>query len=570
MHLDLVFPPAHDPAMPHSALPLLKAYVERNSSHTVTCHDANQRFFADVLHTPSGGQLAAHRETYAQANDVVPAVLAALRFDAWMKGAFARFGTRHDGYGLTMRGLRTPYDRRDPQSVRAFATAAHTPFDALYEELLAQTGPVVGINLSVEDQILPAFRLAHLIRQIQGENSCIIWGGSLLTRLRPVIASELGEFWDHLVTREGEAPLLSLLQWLQDEAPVPASEDRILSKPTPAPERAGIVNPYTSRQVTPIEHTGKADFSDYPVHDYFSLTPMLPALASRKCYWGKCAFCTIHESWDPQARQRSAQSVADDITDLCTTFGIRHFRFVDEAMPPDLLDALLPLIEPEHIAFEIYAIAERRFTDTGFVARLGRSGCRQAYFGLESADEGALVALGKKINQHRHYGRIFQSCAAAGIHVYTYTLFGFPGSSDLAEQRTVDYLINEPAIHTATISSFVAVTGSPFALDNAERLTHNLRMTEDFESVTIGLHGQDLALKANSAAAAAVDAVYAARPDLALSAILNDEMRFSLSDRFGSAFAAAAVSSGHLDIDAITREGDETMKHERIARSLDV
>lgn len=567
MHVDLVFPPAHDPAMPHSALPLLKAYIERNSEHTVTCHDANQRFFAEHVVGGTGPTLDDHRTEFAAADDVVSAVRSALRFDAWLKSAFSRWSSRHEGYGVTLRNLRTPFDRREPDSVRRFASTTETPFDALYGDMMERIGPVVGINLSVEDQILPAFRLAWWIRRTHGSSSRIIWGGSLLTRLHPIIAGELSDFWDHLVVREGEVPLLALIRSIGDGEPLPASEDRIVSKPDVVPGH--IDDPFTSRSVTPIADTGGADFTDYPVGAYYSLVPMLPILASRKCYWGRCSFCTIHESWDPLARQRSAQSVADDIGHLGATFGIRHFRFVDEAMPPDLLDELLPLIEPQHIAFEIYAIAERRFRDAEFVARLGRARCRQAYFGLESADEAALVALGKKINQHRHYPDIFGNCAAAGIHVYTYSLFGFPGSSNLAEQRTVDYLVREPAIQSATISSFVPVTGSPFAVDNAERLSHSLRMTEDFEDVTIGLMRQDLAVTARDAAATAIDAVYTARPDLALAAMLNDEIRFGLSDRFGSDFAAAAIASGSLDIESIVRAGDAAMRRERVARTLD-
>ncbi|WP_416982835.1 B12-binding domain-containing radical SAM protein [Streptomyces sp. T028] len=569
MHIDLVFPPAHDPAMPHSALPLLKAYVERNSGHTVACHDVNQRFFSGLVGNGPAGDLETYREEYFRADEVVPAVLSALSFDSWMKEAFSRWGDQHEGYAISLRGLRTPYDRREPESVRQFAMADRTPFDSLYAELLRRVGPIVGINLSVEDQILPAFRLAWCIRRAHGAASRIIWGGSLLARIHPVIAAELDEFWDHLVIREGEMPLLSLLQSLDSGEPLPTDEDRVVSRTTTRPGRAAILHPFTSRSVTPIAQTGGADFADYPVRSYLSLTPMLPVLASRKCYWGKCSFCTIHESWDPLARQRSAESVAEDIAVLSAAHGIQHFRFVDEAMPPDLLDELLPLIEPHGVAFEIYAIAERRFRDADFVSRLGRARCRQAYFGLESADEAALVALGKRINQHRHYADIFGNCATAGIHVYTYTLFGFPGSSDLAEQRTVDYLIHEEAIQSATISSFIPVTGSPFALDNAGQLAHNLRMTEDFENVTIGLAREDLAQKANGIAAAAVDAVYAARPDLALTALLNDEIRFSLSDRFGSDFAAAAVSSGSLDVESLIRAGDEAMKRERIARALE-
>jgi radical SAM superfamily enzyme YgiQ (UPF0313 family) len=567
MHIDLVFPPAHDPAMPHSALPLLKAYVERNSDHTVACHDVNQRFFTEsVLGADAQESLTAHRCDFLAADDVVSAVLSAMQFDAWVKEGCSGWAGRNEGYNLTFRNLHTPFDRRDPRSVREFARSDSTPFDSLFADTVEGISPVVGINLSVEDQILPAFRLAWWIRKIHGRASSIIWGGSLLARIYPVIRSELSEFWDYLITREGEVPLLSLLGALEagEEAPW---DDRIVSKSSTA--EYSIETPYVSKSITPIAQTGGAIFADYQVDNYLSLVPMLPVLASRKCYWGKCSFCTIHESWDPLARQRSAQSVAAEMEHQTAAHGIRHFRFVDEAMPPELLNDLLPLVESRSVAFEIYAIAERRFRDVGFVERLGRAGCRQAYFGLESADEGALISLGKRINQHRNFTEIFGSCAAAGIHVYTYTLFGFPGSSELAEQRTVEFISTETAVQSATISSFVPVTGSPFAADNGAYLTHSQRMTEDYEQVSVGLKRQDLAERAHDAAAAAVHEVYRVRPDLALTAMLNDEIRFSLSDRFGSDFAIKAIGSGRLDLDSIIRTGDITMTNERISRSLD-
>jgi len=569
MHIDLVFPPVHDPAMPHGALPLLKSYIERNSTHKVKCHDFNRKFYSqDVLISESPEALVRYRRDFAMMEDVADAVSSALRFDSWLKRGFNQWARKHDGYDVTFRNLGAPVDRRDPAAVRDFALSSEqTPFDALYREFIGQVGPVVGINLSVEDQILPAFRLAGLIRRRHGSQSRIIWGGSLLARIYPVIVSDLVEFWDYLVIREGEAPLLAILRQIDGEESLPPGEDRIIEKSS---DRSfDIANPFVSANVTNIDSTGNPDYSDYPVRAYYSLIPMLPVLASRKCYWGKCQFCTIHDSWDPLHRQRSAVAVSSEIGQLCSSHGIRHFRFVDEAMPPDLIDAILPLIEPYGVAFEIYAIAERRFRDSEFVRRLGSGGCRQAYFGLESADEAALVAMGKRINQHRHYSEIFSSCADCGIHVYVYTLFGFPGSSDFAEQKTVDFISGEMSVHSATISSFVPVAGSPFALENAGRLFHSNRMTEDFESVAVGMKKQDLGETAREAAGTAVQWIYGARPDLALTATLNDEVRFSLSDRFGASFASRALASGRLDIESIMRSADATMTHERIARKLD-
>jgi radical SAM superfamily enzyme YgiQ (UPF0313 family) len=567
VHIDMIFPPVHDPAMPHSALPLLKAYLQRNSSHTVRCHDLNWQFFKEFVFAPDAGTgLSSFRDKFVQADTVVKGVESGLAFDSWIRMLCTQWGAENPGYNVTFRNFGTPFDRRDPDSIREFAGAVDTPFDTLFDSSLRSVGPVVGINLSVEDQILPAFRFAAKVRIQCGSQSVIIWGGSLLSRIYPVMVEQLPDFWNYLIMREGEVPLLNVLDAIESGRQ-PISDERIVQKSDS--RKFDIVNPFISTSVTAIEDTGYADFSDYRTSEYFSLLPILPVLASRKCYWGKCSFCTIHESWDPLARQRSAQSVAEEVRNLSETYAIRCFRFVDEAMPPDLMREMLPLLGPLGISFEIYAIAERRFRESDFVARLGEAGCRQAYFGLESADEAALMAMGKRINQVRHYSEIFGTCASAGIHVYVYTLFGFPGSSDLAEQKTVNFIAAEESIHSATISSYVPVSGSPFAIENSSLLVHSMRMTEDFENVTVGLQGKDLGDSAQKAAQAAAAAVYSARPDLALTALLNDEMRFSLSSKFGAEFALRAVSSGELDLDALMVEGNTTMRRERIIRSLD-
>ena len=571
MHIDLIFPPVHDPAMPHSALPLLKAYIERNSSYTARCYDLNHSFYSlQVLPVSENGEgLPEFRHMFDEAATVAEGVTSSLRFDRWLKAGFATWAEQNAGYDVTFRNLGTPIDRRDPVALREYATSPDpTPFDVVFSEIVGNGGPIYGINLSVEDQIVPAFRLAGLIRKVNGKAARIVWGGSLLARIYPVIAEQLDDFWDYLVTREGEEPLMAILRELDGCEPLSNNEDRIISKSNVTDHELSITRPFASTSITDIDKTGNPNYDDYDLQTYYSLIPMLPVLASRKCYWGRCQFCTIHDSWDPAHRARTAEGVSSEIDRLVTNYGIKHFRFVDEAMPPDLIDSIIPLIEPHHVAFEIYAIAERRFRDQDFVRRLGAARCRQAYFGLESADEGALVAMGKKINQFRHYADIFGSCAEAGIHVYVYTLFGFPGSSDLAEQKTVDYISAEKSIHSATIGSFVPVSGSPFALENASRLRHSGRMTEDFENVIIGIRNNSLDEVGREAAASAVRSVYAIRPDLALTAVLNDEMRFCLSDKFGADFAHRALAEGAVDAAVVAREADETMTHERIDRSL--
>ncbi|MEO5877494.1 MAG: hypothetical protein ABIS86_20495, partial [Streptosporangiaceae bacterium] len=157
-------------------------------------------------------------------------------------------------------------------------------------------------------------------------------------------------------------------------------------------------------------------------------------------------------------------------------------------------------------------------------------------------------------------------CAAAGIHVYVYTLFGYPGVPRRAEEDTAEYVRAETNIHTATIASFVPVAGSPFAVENAANLSHDGGMTEDFTTlrsssgleVPVGELGSD-------AARAALDRVLGHRRDLALTTLLNDEVRFALSSRFGADFAQRTGTAGRADIQGTAVE---EAGHERIERAL--
>ncbi|NGM14201.1 B12-binding domain-containing radical SAM protein [Verrucosispora sioxanthis] len=555
--------------MPHSALPLLKGYITRHSQHSVTCHDLNIEFFRDlVIGSSLGPDLARFRKRLHSAPDAAAGIKVAFEFDRWLKACFKSWAVVNPGYALTLRSLGTPYDRRDIQQIREFMDVGSTPFDGLFDRLLnSLEGRAVGINLSVEDQILPAFRLATLVKR-HFPDAVVVWGGSLLSRLYPIVEGAFGDVWDYLVRREGEEPLLAILDSVENGRPLTRSDDRIVTKSSAG--GAVMVAPFVTNAVTAIDETGDGEYSDYQVENYVSLVPILPVLASRKCYWGRCKFCTIHESWDPRFRTRAASAVCDEISSLVSKYGVRYFRFVDEAIPPDLIRSMLPRLKEMGIEFEVYAIAEARFRNEAFVSELGAAGCRQAYFGLESADEAAIASMGKRINQVRHYSEIFSNCARAGVHVYVYTLFGYPGSSAEAEERTVRFILSEPALHSVTIASFVPVTGSPYAEINRDSLVHTGRFTEDYEQATCGSAELDIAAKGREAAESAIESIYGERRDLALTAALNDEMRLALSSRYGPDFARTVHCDELEFLDQIVNAGKQLMSRERVARVLDV
>jgi radical SAM superfamily enzyme YgiQ (UPF0313 family) len=555
MRVDLLFPPVHDPSMPHLALPLLKSSLKRAGFEAV-CHDLNREFFVDSATMGEWVNIRDRsRSEWAAATSVDHGLEAAGNFTQRLTSEFRKWESVNEDFRLTFRYLGGVYNRRRIADVCSCAELDGTPFDDVLRRRLDTFGSVVGINISVEDQILPAFRYASLLRRERGDVK-IVLGGNIVTRLHPFLHGDLGRYWDYIVVREGESALVELLGHLQNDS-IELRDQRIISPSGFSSMPLG--KPFFTTEITDISELPAPDFSDYPVEDYLSLEPILPILMGRRCYWGKCRFCTIHEGWDPTVRFRSVDDVAAEVRERVSGLGVRRFRFVDEAAEPRHLAELSTKIADLGITFEVYAIAEKRFLDEEFVQGLSSAGCRQIYFGLESADEAALKSMGKTINQYKRYGELFDSCARSGIHVYAYSLFGFPGDSLEGQARTIDFLKRTRTVHCAIVGSFIPVVGSRFAMEDPELVAVTGGMTED-----LMLMGP--ADAASRPADLALREIFEARPDLALSASLNDEIRFLMASRFGSAFAQVATEG--VAVDTVIGEGVRVMRRERIARHL--
>jgi radical SAM superfamily enzyme YgiQ (UPF0313 family) len=540
MKIDLVFAPQHDPGFPHCALPHLKGFLNRNIKDIeVRCVDLNHQFYKHIIGNNYYEILNSFRSRMNAFKDISEAINIALDFENYSKEKFNEWSDKWKGYSITLRTLDSPFKRNNPKSILKFITN-HSPFDDFFIKYLEESrADIIGINLSVEDQILPSFKLASLIR-IKKPFVKIIWGGSLLSRIYPVFIKYFSKYFDYTIVREGEIPLTRLLNYLLDYSAFPINEKRIIaSSETSSVEMVRNFNTEFN-EVTDISLTGGQIFDDYDVNNYWNLTQMLPILSGRKCYWSKCKFCTIHQSWDNKKRFHNAKTIFNEVKRLSEGYGINNFRFVDEAsFPKTLMDFSELIISSDlKINFEIYAIAEKCFEDINFVQKLGQSGCRQIYFGLESADIEVLKLMNKQINKMDSMSKIYYNCAAAGIHVYAFSLFGYPGSTKKSYQLTIDFIINEKNLHTAAIGSFVPVIGSPFALENASNLIHSGGVTEDF-SFFIDSDGKqnEGRFMGNIEAEGALNKILNERQDLAITTLLNDETRFCLSSLFGADFA---------------------------------
>jgi radical SAM superfamily enzyme YgiQ (UPF0313 family) len=548
--------------MPHIALPLLKPYIsERIPDASIICIDLNHDFFASLFSGSFHKAINDYRSSFGS-SDIQSSIRAALEFSKRSDATFKQWEAQWPGHRLSYRNYDAPQNRRNCDEVYYYASHKG-PFDDVINSCLARImlePDYIGINISVEDQILPAFRLAFLIRQHWGK-AVVLVGGSLIPRIHKYFRdTKLRKLYDYAVLKEGEEPLVEIIGGRM-------SGSKIDSRIFPSNGQADL-NIYTGKTIE-LESAPFPDFSDYDYQHYIAPAPILPILATRKCYWSKCRFCTIHASWDSEQRCRTAESVIGELKLRSMEQDVHFFRFVDEAIPPPLLHEISKEIIKESLSvfFEVYAIPEIRLRKDELISDAARAGLRQVFFGLESVSKKHLKIMGKQINDVDHYKELFAMLANRGIHNYTFSLFGYPSTDVNDEAATVDYLKNEKNIHTVTIGSFIPVEGSPFVGDiGSENLIHSGEMTEDYSEIIINGEQKRVPDLGAEIARKAQDAIYGERTDLALTTTLHDEEKLVLSTLYGGSFAQCADLSAYRD--ALTQQAKAIAYKERVLRGI--
>ena len=73
----------------------------------------------------------------------------------------------------------------------------------------------VGLNISCQDQLVPAFIIAKYIRSVSNTN--IIIGGNIVSRCYDGLTkSKLKQYFDFLVIKEGEFALCNIIRSLSN------------------------------------------------------------------------------------------------------------------------------------------------------------------------------------------------------------------------------------------------------------------------------------------------------------------------------------------------------------------
>lgn len=317
---------------------------------------------------------------------------------------------------------------------------------------------VVGISIVLQQQIFSSMTFCALIKK-HFPHIHVTIGGNTVTRLRDVLPnSPLFQYFDSVVVYEGETAFVQLVEAVgagRDLSDVPNTvykdEKGVHVSPTTYAEDMAALPP--------------PDFDGLPLEKYFTPTKVLPYLATRGCYWGRCEFCDHGEGYTAGYRSKKIQDVLNDIKHLKDKYGARHFHFTDESYPPALFRKLTRgLIENKieifwttHMRFEKSLLEDAVWEDAK------NSGCRYLHFGYESGNERVLKLMDKAtttevMTRHLKY------TAEAGIWNHCMGFFGFPGETREEAWQSVQFLEqNKHYVHSLGFGTFDLGRHNPVA-----------------------------------------------------------------------------------------------------------
>jgi hypothetical protein len=332
-------------------------------------------------------------------------------------------------------------------------------FDQLVKPVIEAEQPdVVGISIVLQQQIFSTMTFCALIKQ-QFPHIHMTIGGNTVTRLRDVLPqSPLFEYFDSAVVYEGETAFLQLVEAVganRSLADVPNTiykdETGIHTSPTSYAEDMAALPP--------------PDFDGLPLSKYFVPTKILPYLATRGCYWGRCEFCDHGEGYTAGYRSKKIQDVLAEIKHLRDKYGAKHFHFTDESYPPALFRKLARgLVESRMgITWTTHMRFEKSLLDSQVWRDARDSGCRYLHFGYESGVERVLQLMDKAtttevMTKHLKY------TAEAGIWNHCMGFFGFPGETRAEAWQSVEFLEqNKDHVHSLGFGTFDLGRHNPVA-----------------------------------------------------------------------------------------------------------
>ena len=325
--------------------------------------------------------------------------------------------------------------------------------------ILTEQPDIMGFSIVLQQQLFSTMTFCALIKEAFPHIHLTI-GGNTVTRLRDVLpqASRLFALFDSAIVYEGETAFLQLVEAV-------VSDRDFSTIPNLIYRNESGIHTTTSSFAENMAALPPPDFDGLPLDKYFVPEPILPYLATRGCYWGRCEFCDHGEGYTAGYRTKKIHQIIQELRYLKEKYHSRIFHFTDESYPPALFKKLtrrlveesLDLVWTTHMRFEKSLLDETVWEDAQ------KSGCKFLHFGYESGSERVLKLMDKatttEIIQHS-----LDLSSRHGVWNHLMGFFGFPGETHEDAKFSTQFLENNKHhVHSIGFGTFDLSKHTPVA-----------------------------------------------------------------------------------------------------------
>ena len=338
--------------------------------------------------------------------------------------------------------------------------------DALIEEHRPQ---LVAITVPFPGCLIGALMIARRIRHTYAHVQIVLGGGYVNTELRELTDPAIFDIVDFITLDSGMLPLLRIAE---------QSEKSKLIR-TFVREKDAVK--FYDGAEPPVAH----DTLPPPIYDglmmdrYFGLFEMLNPVTrlwsdgrwnklvlAHGCCWNRCAFCDTSVDYICRYDPARSGTVCDWMEAIMAETGFNGFHFVDEALPPELLNLLCDEILRRKLRVEWWGNIrfEKRMTNE-LIEKMAAAGCIAVTGGLETCCDRTLQLMRKGITV-AGAEEVLRAFSASGILTHAYLMYGFP-TQTLEETvnglETVRRLMDEGTLHSAYWHRFALTSHSEIA-----------------------------------------------------------------------------------------------------------
>lgn len=334
----------------------------------------------------------------------------------------------------------------------------------VFEHLLrpaieAERPDVIGISIVFQQQLYSTVTFCALIKKHFPDIHVTI-GGNTVTRLRDVLPDipQLFALFDSAVIYEGETAFLQLVEAV-------GTGRELAGIPNLIYRDASGIHASSLTYAEDMASLPPPDFDGLPLDKYFAPDRILPYLATRGCYWGRCEFCDHGEGYTAGYRTKKIDQIIEEIRGLKAKHDCRYFHFTDESYPPALFRKLTRrLVETNlDIVWTTHMRFEKSLSDEAVWNDAKASGCKFLHYGYESGSERVLKLMDKATTTDVIH-RSLKLAADVGIWNHVMGFFGFPGETREDAYASMRFLEdNKELVHSIGFGTFDLSRHTPVA-----------------------------------------------------------------------------------------------------------